>query len=460
MAGGVRLSLQVERNPRPFIRLHPDHKESFPDSEQTGQDYTLGPRQGKIPVVFTSDVSTQTVVLSSQFAHDLGIRRFMKSLTATVDHGKVNFGTVIGILCSPQWNETKQTLRTTKQTPILKKLLEVGAKEGTVCYVFGLKDIHWGRMRVIGYQLDQGQWTQREFPLPNVIYDQVISRKQEHRKSYAQTRQNLLSLYGDKWFNQGFLDKWKVHEWMLQDPRTSTHVPATQKFTTASSAIKFFRDHPIVYCKPVHGSLGLGIFRIERQIDGAYVYQIKQRHGLPSTHHAATSKDLLNSLKNRLRAQPYLLQEGITLAQLEERPFDIRIVMQRDGKGQWKRTKMFARIAEKGSITSNLTTGGEPASLETILASLFMNRAQRRRVLQQLRSLSRIVPEVVEHQSNLQFGELGLDFGLDNEGGVWIIEVNSKPWKTTATTKGRQDLVDLSFERPIQYAYYLANRPD
>lgn len=39
-----------------------------------------------------------------------------------------------------------------------------------------------------------------------------------------------------------------------------------------------------------------------------------------------------------------------------------------------------------------------------------------------------------------------------------FIEVNSKPRKAPRTEKGRQDLVDLAFHRPMEYAIRLAQR--
>jgi len=460
MEGGSRLALQVERNPVSFIRLHPDHKRQMTGSNTSAVSYTLGPRQGKISVEFSPDVPSQVAVISSQFAHELGIRRFVDDLSVTVRQRELQFGTILGILCSPHWNETERTLKPGKQMLVLEKLAQTAARERVLCYAFAITDVDLQQMQVTGYRYHGGQWRKEEFPFPNVVYDQVISRKRERQRNHAKNRGSLLAMYGDCWFNPGFLDKWQVNEWLRQDSRTQRHVPSTIRYTHMDEAVKFLRQYPVIYCKPVHGSLGLGIFRIEQFLDGTCEYQVRQRRAQPVAQRATSARDLFRQLQKRLKGKPYILQQGIGFVQMNQRPFDIRVVMQRDGQGTWKRTKMFARVAEKGQFTANLTTGGEAYSIENVLEPVFANTVQRRKIIQSIRRLSRTVPDVIEEQSGQRFGELGLDLGVDAQGGVWIIEVNSKPWKKTVATRGRQDLVDLAFQRPIQYATYLASRPE
>ncbi|QQE80950.1 YheC/YheD family protein [Alicyclobacillus sp. SO9] len=460
MEGDSEFQIKVERNPESFVRVHSDFRAILHPSSRNQIMYTLGPHEGHVPVQYDPAMDSDTVYLSSAFAHHLGIRRFTQELRAILREDRMQLGHFLGILCSPRWNEKTQTMRPTKHLPVLQKLLTLADSETGVAFIFDIRDVNFAAMKVKGYRYINQQWVVEQFPLPNVVYDQVISRKRERDTVYAKRHKRLATLYQDKLFNAGFLDKWQVYKWLQEDKRTEKFIPDTARYTTVSEAVKFIGKHPVTFCKPVHGSLGLGIFRIERLVEGGYMYQIRRRTGAPTQSTAPSAVEAVNQLKKRLAAKPYVLQQGITLAQWDGRPFDIRIVMQRDEQGEWKRTKMFARLAEKGQITSNLSTGGEAASLESILNPLFHEKSKQRRVIQMVRRISRIVPDVMEEQSSRRYGELGIDIGLDPQGGVWIIEVNSKPWKTTLTEKGRQDLVDLAFLRPVRYARYLSRLTD
>ncbi len=118
---------------------------------------------------------------------------------------------------------------------------------------------------------------------------------------------------------------------------------------------------------------------------------------------------------------------------------------------------MFARVAQPGDFTSNLSSGGEALLVDTVLKELYASEDKRIRCRRLIRKVSSLVTEVIEEQSGKMFGELGIDVGLDDKGHVWIIEVNSKPWKSPTTEKGRQEIVDLAFSRPMEYAFRLAN---
>jgi glutathione synthase/RimK-type ligase-like ATP-grasp enzyme len=460
MADDAKRPVRVERSALAFVRLHPlqcSEPILHPGPEVS---FTLGPRSGRVFLFMDPSAPTNEVTVSSAFADQLRIRSFADRLYATITTKGISFHSLIGILCNPIWQAKNQGLRPTKQLPILQKLCAAASSQRAVAFVFGLRDVDLRNMKVKGYRYTGKDWSPDIFPLPNVIYDQIVSRREERRKDLTDRRAELSSLYLRRLFNDGFLDKWQVNEWLQSDVRTKGQVPETIRYTNLAQVAKFVAFHGVTYCKPVHGSLGRGIMRIEKVTDGSYEYTISRVKDAPLKGREGTALDALRPLSARLKSRPYVVQQGIPLQHFENRPFDIRIVLQRDGTGEWMRTKMFARVADEGQITSNLSSGGEALPVPTVLAGLCASDVQRRRIMTAIRRLSRTIPEVLETASGKQFGELGIDIGIDTKGTLWIIEVNSKPWKTAKTDRGRKDLVDLSFARPMQYAVYLAEQQE
>lgn len=365
-------------------------------------------------------------------------------------------GPLIGILANPQWDKDNRTLRGTVQLEALTRLVDTGHQFGVTCFLFGISGVDLRQNSVLGYALHDSKWVRRTFPMPDVIYDQLVSRKRERDPSVQDTRTILSRRYGNRFFNDGFFDKWQVFEWLKGDPSVKVHVPETQRHTTAKAASTFLNSHTVTFLKPLHGSLGLGIVRFVKARDGSISYELKQRSSTVTRGRASSAREVLTSFRTRLKNRPYIWQEGLTLATYEDRPLDIRILMQRDHTGQWKRTKMFARVAKSGDFTSNLNAGGDAMPVDEALVQCLPKAAERSRAKSQIRRLAQAIALAVEAGSGRKFGELGIDLGIDRTGKVWVIEVNSKPHKTPTTEKGRQDLVDLSFERPIRYAIYLA----
>ncbi len=395
-------------------------------------------------------------LLSSGLMGRLHMNDMPTPMHASLRDGQLKIGPNVGILCNPRWDSRTKTLRSTSQLLALQKLLEAAEKTGVRAYLFRVEDIDFDNLSVRAYVLTTRGWRGVRAPLPDVIYDQLISRRRERSEQHAKLRVKLSKLYGDRIFNDGFFDKWQVHEWLSKEKRMLPHLPKTIRYTGNQAAHEFVKKHDTIYMKPVHGSLGLGIVKVANQSDGTLTYEIKRPNQAPVSGRASSASDMMKSFRKRLTGRPYVLQQGIPLATYEGRPFDIRILLQRDGTGEWKRTKAFARITKQGDITSNLSSGGEAMSMTEVLERIFPNKDKRRRCKAQVQRVSRWVAEAVEQNSGKTFGELGVDLGVDPTGHVWVIEVNSKPWKSPTTEKGSQQIVDLAFERPIQYAAWLA----
>lgn len=456
MEYGERIILSKVPGNYSFIRIHPSLLQHL--TLQSGQTCSFVANGQSLPVAIQTDnsIPEKTVVCSAQLLDRVNLSKYPDAWLATIESSRITLAPTIGILCNVIWNTRQGKLKPTKQLLGLEKMVRAGEEAGALCFLFRLRDVNFQAGQVKGYRLNGRKWSQVLLPLPDVIYDQVVSRKLERSADYKERRNQLASLYGRRLFNSGFFDKWQIHQWLVADAATKKHVPATIRYTKVGEAVRFIQRHPTAFLKPFHGSLGLGIVRLMRQADGSVAYDIKRGSQAPLHGKSISAEEVVRTLRRRFGSKPYVLQQGIQLAKYKNRPFDVRILLQRDGNGGWKRTKMFARVAKSGDFTSNLSSGGEALPVTTVLADMFPAQARRQKILQAIRHVSRTTTAVIEEQSGTTFGELGIDIGIDEQGGVWIIEVNSKPWKSPVTEKGRQDLVDLAFARPMQYAIWLA----
>lgn len=457
MEPGERMRITVFDNPGSVIRLHPTLRQRLSLRLDATCDCAFGMKRTPVHVFLDplapADSIAFTPLLRRQLLPDMDV----DWLRASLDADRVTVGPLIGVLCNPIWRPKQATLKPNKQLAGLQKMAETGRSKGAMVCLFGIEDVDFDRHRLRGYVWNGGLWQSVMLPLPDVIYDQVISRKVEHNHAYIKKRERLSLLYRGRIFNDGFFDKWQVHEWLIRDKRTRIYVPQTIFYGKAKSPAQFIRKHATIFLKPVHGSLGLGIIRITHQSDGSLGYDIKHRFN--REHGTSASVDsLVEALRGRIANRPYLIQQGLELARYHERPFDIRIVLQRDENGEWKRTKSFARVAKAGEFTSNISSGGEALPVQTVLKAVFTNEKHRTHCRRIINRVSNLVTSVMEEQSGKKFGELGVDIGIDGQGRVWVIEVNSKPWKRAYTQTGRQDLVELAFARPILYAIYLASQ--
>jgi hypothetical protein len=456
MADDDKVQISIVDSPHSIIWLHPSLCGRLKLASREPLRIVHGEMSLDVHFVADSFRSRNEVAISRQIADKLLLGGYPFPVYALVKHRTLQIGPLIGILCKPAWNERNKTMRSFAQLFGLRKLMQEGATAGAICYLFSLENVNFSKLSVRAYLLDRETWKEQMLPLPDAIYDQIISRRFEQKENSAIARKSLSMIYGERIFNDGFFDKWQVHEWLSSEPKMKSHILDTVHHTSMQTASQFLQKYQTTFLKPVHGSLGVGIARFVKQSDGSFVYDLKQSTTSLAHGRAKNALEAVKIFEKKLKRRSYVWQEGLTLLTYKDRPVDIRILMQRDESGEWKRTKMFARVAKQGDFTSNLSSGGEALPMDDVLADPNTGLRLKQKCRQQIARVSKLTAETLEQESGKTFGELGIDLGIDKAGNVFVIEVNAKPRKSPTTEKGRQDLVDLAFQRPMRYAIRLA----
>ena len=132
---------------------------------------------------------------------------------------------------------------------------------------------------------------------------------------------------------------------------------------------------------------------------------------------------------------------------------DFRALLQKCKTGRWQHTAVVARIADKNSIITSPRSGGGVEYFSTVMNEQCLS--SRKTILKSIRDLSMEVAKTLEDQVG-HFAELGLDFGVDVQGKVWLIEVNGKPLKVSIEMLKNAILTRKSYTRPLEYAVYLS----
>ncbi|AFH62865.1 YheC/YheD family protein [Paenibacillus caseinilyticus] len=212
--------------------------------------------------------------------------------------------------------------------------------------------------------------------------------------------------------------KWVKTQLLLQSPELCHYVPATYRFTR-SRLLAMLEQYGMVYVKPDKGSLGIGVMRVEKR-GRTFLY----RSGVQSYSFTAF-EDMFQSLQRRIGSRRYLIQKGISLLKYEGRPFDFRVMIQRNPSGTWESTGMVGRVAHPHKVVTNGSQGGTiyPA------ADLLRPNAGSKRAAGLLRKMDRLARWTAAQFSRTYpaMNELGLDIAVDRRWAPWILEVNTRP---------------------------------
>ncbi len=138
-----------------------------------------------------------------------------------------------------------------------------------------------------------------------------------------------------------------------------------------------------------------------------------------------TARYLHQRIIGRLQYREYIGQSYIHSSTPDGRPFDIRIHVQRRESDRWSVTRGYVRLAEIGSPLPNTSKGGYQGSLDSFLKK--RNPLEAVKIKAALYEVALEIAKIQDLSNKLPLSELGIDFVLDQEDKIWLIETNALP---------------------------------
>lgn len=212
------------------------------------------------------------------------------------------------------------------------------------------------------------------------------------------------------------------HKFLSMSAALIPALPDTQKMSK-NSFISFMRKYHHIIAKPSNGLGGAGVIQITtigfEQYRVHYGKQRKTIIGLLPTY------SFVRSIAKGL----YLVQQRIKLATINERPFDLRVMVQRKRNSGWTVTGILAKIAGSGYFITNIVrSNGRAMPLYSAIPKSNISGYSYQGIRKQINQLA--ISTVKRLQKHYRINTVGIDMGIDTQGKVWIIEANFSPDKT------------------------------
>ncbi|SMF74916.1 YheC/D like ATP-grasp [Paenibacillus uliginis N3/975] len=205
---------------------------------------------------------------------------------------------------------------------------------------------------------------------------------------------------------------------MLNNSKLAKHIPLTKRLNRQLLS-RMLEQHGMIYVKPDKGSQGKGVIRVEK-IKQGYRYQ----SGVKVFTFTSFSS-MFSSICKHFGHRQYLVQKGVHLLKYNGRPFDFRVMIQRNPKRKWECTGTIGRLAHPGKAVTNGSQGGTIYEPSVLLAP-FANKGKTAAVLRGMNRITHVTAARLS-QTYPHLNELGLDIGLDRRLKPWILEVNTYP---------------------------------
>ncbi|MNO85181.1 Endospore coat-associated protein YheD [compost metagenome] len=338
-------------------------------------------------------------------------------------------------------------------TMFCKELVNACQRQGAYVYFFTPNHIGSSPGKLTAWVYGD-KWKQIQVPAADVFYNRLTSRKLENKPSVQHFLKEVKSRYGSHFFNEKFLDKTDVFDALGRDISLSRYLPKSYSLRNFAVLKSMCAKYPIVFLKPIRGSLGKGIIRVSKLEGGAYLTLSTQVGGTKRQTFPNLAK-LYSSLSGKMKFTRYQIQQGLNLIDIDRRPVDFRALVQKNLKGKWSVTSIVARTAGSQHFVSNLARGG---SLSTVKEAIFKSSVPaglKAKIGTRLKTAALDIAHGVDKQLPSHFGELGIDLAVDTHGRIWLLEVNSKPSKNDNTPIGGGK-IRPSVKQVIDYARYLS----
>lgn len=217
--------------------------------------------------------------------------------------------------------------------------------------------------------------------------------------------------------------KWSLHKFYDKDAFIRQFLPDTALLNQASLH-QFLEKYSSVYIKPDTRHGGNGVILASKTENGYSFTAIKGRKA-ESESDIHTVDELYRKVVKRSIDDRYIVQQAISLATINHRPYDIRSMMMRKPREKWTFYGYFAKVAGPVQIITNVCrSGGYVITIEEALRkSLNLTPAQIELKKQSMLELSHKISNRF-NKYKASTTQIGIDFALDGKGKIWIIEVN------------------------------------
>lgn len=323
---------------------------------------------------------------------------------------------------------------------------EAGKRYGiTPCYI-RLADLHPDKKEAVAFVKGKYGYVRKTVPIPRVIHNRALYfRKESHDRIKELVRQGIQIFNETNRYGKIVIDRI-----LRGEPEVVGHLPETMLYTADNLKLMMQR-HDALILKPNNASLGQGVIKLLRCSSGWRLYYPAGKAGVKTAY--ARAKDMPKAVAPFTSRKKYIIQQYIPLAAYNGRPFDLRVVVQRDGSGQWQVTGIIGKVAGAGRYITNVANGGAVGRIEQLLPAALPYFP-----LQELKERIEAVSLTIAKRMELKLphlADLGFDIGITGQGEVKFIESNGCGRRYGFLKARMYDIWRATYNNPIAYADFL-----
>lgn len=335
-----------------------------------------------------------------------------------------------------------------------EKNMQANTEENCLIYYFSIENIDWQQNKIKGFTYIKrlGLWKNYWLPMPNVIYDRGTRFDTDEKLLVKDIRKKFKDDPNIYLINScDYLGKWKCYKCLSKYPEINNYLPRTTLFSNFNDILIMLKQYEFVFLKFSYGSMGRQVLSI-RQLGENYKINYYS-DGLKEE--ILDIEKLRQHVMNFATGKQYIIQQGCNLIKYKGRNMDMRVLINKDGNGNWRAMYNVCRVAAANSTITNYSSGGAEFNYDDIYKELTKdNPGINLPTYDEIAEVTIKIATYIEKEYGT-FGEIGMDIAMDNEGKLWFIEGNTKPDKDPDASVQDTEGIMLECVYILQYAKYL-----
>ncbi len=335
-----------------------------------------------------------------------------------------------------------------------KGLQEANREAKTTLFFFSIADVDLENQLVSGtyYNETSNKWETGNFPFPEVIYN----RRSEGSTLKIREFRKMVDGMGIQSINPiNDFDKWELYRYLSLVPEMQGHLPHTVLFKEEKDIKDMLERYKTIYLKPAVGRYSRKVVRVKPLEEGSYEYSYVDDQLRVKV--AESWGQLVGFYETFFRRRKFIVQEAIHVFNLTNQNVDMRAELQRNYRGNLEIVAISARLAALHSPVTTTRAKTTVIKFEDFFReNLLYTEPQLRILVNRVNVFLKKTFLSVEKIYGF-FGDMGIDFAVDRDLNLWLIECNAKSAKGALFKSHEQPVIYRSFLNPLEYARLLTS---
>lgn len=306
-----------------------------------------------------------------------------------------------------------------KPTSLVNIIALIAKAKGIDFVYFNSSGVDLNTKKIVGHTLVDNKWRKIKTRMPSIIDVNAYALKYKSEILHLAKHSYLTDNGTNRLTTEIILNELK------KDSELKKYVPTSIVCSSFSDIKEFLALYKEIIISPIDKNSEQNAYYIisNTSSGNTTTYIVKN-----NTIHSKITLDKLQALYNQdISGMNYVVQQFISSKTKNGDPFDCRIHLEKNRRGNWVIAKNYIRIGLHENANSILKQDNSSGIAEADVFFKANYPESAKEIIEKLNNLGKEIALKVEEMRGIKLSTLGIDVAIDNSGNLFISKITSAP---------------------------------